>query len=415
MFMLAREFDPADLGRIRMSRDERLRAAVEDLERRWWTQEWKGMGGHTERDLALVLIEAAARSGKVHPDGLRVKVSWGKLQVAAKVARKTLAKALARLEERGLMYRDNEGRKADKTGAFVLRAKVDHEGRGATQAGKATPELQTCGRGGLPLRGVPDVPRLRWSRPKYTPRRGLVSGTRRVRNSKPLPARGRIERLGKGRGAMVDALEAAGGTLTLHELCEVLHRKRPRDLRRRDLPMLEEAGIIEVEADVVRLAADWSERLHAAREAGGELEVDELAERGRKRKSRGYHRRHETPKSRPSAEGLANVRASREKRRAYLGAPVANTPSAAELVASEARRRVERLIHEGMAPRFAEQAVHGWATIREAPRSDPSGDPPDEGGAEAGEASRKMPQKKGGIYVHGAECACWLCHEEGVA
>ncbi len=402
MFMLAREFDPADVGRIRMSRDEKLRAAVEDLERRWWTEEWKGMGGHTERDVALVLIEAAARSGKIHPDGLRVKVSWGKLQVGAKVARKTLAKALARLEERGLMYRDNQGRKPDKTGAFVLkaggRAKVD-QGRGGPA--QATPELQTCDRGGLPLRGLPDVPRLRWSRPKYTPRRGLVSGTRRVRNSKPLPARERIERLGKGRGAVVDVLEAAGGTLAVGDIAE-LRRKRPRDLRRRDLPMLEEAGIVAIDGDTVSLTPDWSERLEGVRAAAGELEADELAERDRKRKSRGYHRRHEAPKSEPSAEGLENVRVSREKRRAYLAAPVANTPSDAELVASEARRRVERLIREGMKPSWARAEVMGRVDAEPAPEP-------------AAEPERKMPQKKDGIYVHGAECDCWLCDEEGVA
>jgi hypothetical protein len=399
MFMLAREFDPADVGRIRMSRDEKLRAAVEDLERRWWDEEWKGMGGHTERDVALVLIEAAARSGKIHPDGLRVKVSWGKLQVGAKVARKTLAKALARLEERGFMYRDNEGRKADKTGAFVLNAKVDHEGRGPAQA---TPGLQTCDRGGLPSR----TPRLRWSRPKFTPRRGLVSGTRRVRNSKPLPPRDRIERLGKGRGAAVDALEAAGGALTLHELCGVLHKKRPWDLVRRKttpkgrdgiLVMLEAAGIVAIDGDTVSLTPDWSERLEGVRAAAGELEADELAERDRKRKSRGYHRRNETPKSRPSAEGLANVRVSSEKRRAYLAAPVANTPSDAELVVRH--RRAERLIREGMKPSWAWAEVMG--RVDAAPGPEPAAEP-----------ERKMPQKKDGIYVHGAECDCWLCGEE---
>src|SRR5215203_5897384 len=108
MFMLAREFDPAEVGRIRMSRDEKLRAVLEDLERRWWAEEWKGRGGCSERDVALKLIEAAARCGKIHADGLQVKVSWGTLQVAARVARKTLAKALARLEERGFLYRENE-------------------------------------------------------------------------------------------------------------------------------------------------------------------------------------------------------------------------------------------------------------------------------------------------------------------
>jgi hypothetical protein len=118
MFMLARDFDPADVGRIRMSRDNKLRTAVEDLERRWWAEEWKGRGGHTDRDVALKLIELATRSGKIHADGLRVCVSWGTLQVEAKVARRTLAKSIDRLEERGFAYRDNEGRKPDKAGAF---------------------------------------------------------------------------------------------------------------------------------------------------------------------------------------------------------------------------------------------------------------------------------------------------------
>jgi hypothetical protein len=343
MFMLAREFDPAEVGRIRMSRDEKLRAAVEDLERRWWAEEWKGRGGGSERDVALKLIEAAARSGKIHADGLRVKMSWGTLQVAARVARKTLAKALARLEERGFLYRDNEGRKRDAAGAFVLRAKVDQKGRGAA---KATQELRVCDPGGLPLRGVPDVPRLRWSRPKYTPRRGLVSGTRRVRNSKPLPPRDRIERLGKVRGAVVDALEIAGGALTLEELCEVLHRKRARDVRRRVLPMLEDAGVIEVDADTLRLAADWSERLEAARVAGGELGADELAERRRKLNSRAYHRRNEAPKSQPSAAGLEAIRRSHEQRRTGLAA-IAERAAAA--VKSEELRKAETFVRDRLA------------------------------------------------------------------
>jgi hypothetical protein len=338
MFLMAREYDPADVGQIRMSRDERLRAAVEELERRWWAEEWKGRGGHTERDIALKLIEAAAGSGKIHADGLRVKVSWGKLQVEAKVARKTLAKALGRLEAREFLYRDNEGRKPDKTGAFVLRAKVDQYGSRGPQA---TRGLRACDPGGLPLRGAPDIPRLRWSRPKYTPRRGLVSGTRRVRNSKPRPPRDRIERLGKIRGAVVDALEIAGGTLTLQELCEVLHRKRARDVRRRVLPMLEVAGIIEVSGDVIALAVDWSERLEDARRAGGELEADELAERRRKLNSRAYHRRNEALKSEPSAAGLEAIERSHEYRRAGLAAIAERAAAAAK---TEELRRAEAFV-----------------------------------------------------------------------
>ena len=348
MFALAREFDPADIGRIRMSRDERLRAVVEALERRWWAEEWKGRGGHSDRDVALKLIEAAAKCGKIRPDGLRVKVSWGVLQVGAKVARRTLAKALSRLEERGFLYRDNEGRKPDKTGAFVLVAKVDQEGRGSALEGNVTQELQTRDPGGLPSQ----TPRLRWSRPKYTPRRGMVSGTRRVRNSKPLPLRDRIERLGKIRGAVVDALEVAGGALTLAQLCEVLHRARPYDLVRRKtspkgydgpLIILEAAGIVAVEGDTVALAADWSERLEAARRIGGELEADELAEGDRKRKSRAYHRRHEPPKSRPSTAGLEAIRRSREQRQAGLAAIAERTAAAAK---PEELRKAEAFVRD---------------------------------------------------------------------
>jgi hypothetical protein len=353
--MLARKFEPSDVTRIRLSRDQKLAAAVEDLERRWWSEEWKGRGGHSERDAALKLIDAAAKHGKMHPDGIRVKASWGVLQVGAKVARKTLGKALARLEERGFLYRDNGDRKADKTGAFVLRAKVDQYGRGATQA---TPELRACDPGGLPLRGVPDVPRLRWSRPKFTPRRGTVYGTRKVRESKPPAARDRIERLGKIRGAVVDALEVAGGTLTLTELCEALHRKRARDVRRRILPMLEEAGIIETAEDVITLAARWFIHLDDARRAGGEIEADELAEERRKRNSRAYHARDKVQTSRPSAAGLEAVRRSREKAREHrrenlIGWVENATPATLSLLAGVVRDYLDK--H----PRDARQPA-GW-------------------------------------------------------
>jgi hypothetical protein len=401
---LCRKFERQDVARIRLSKDEKLRAAVEDLERRWWSEEWKGRGGYTDRDVALKLIEAAARSGKIHPEGLRVCVSWGTLQVGAKVARRTLGKALSRLEERGFLYRDNEGRKPDKTGAFVLRAKVDQEGRGAAPEGHVTQELQTCDPGGLHLRGAPEVPRLRWSRPKWKPGRETRRKYRLGEISRLPEPRARIERLGKIRGAVVDALEVAGGTLTLAELCQALHRKRARDLRRRVLPMLAEYGIIEVGSDAVTLTASWSRGLKEARLVGGELQADRLAEARRRKNSRAYHRRHDAPVSQPSSAGLVAVRVSREKRREYLngraGEPAANTRTDAELVAM--RGRIERLVREGMARRLAEQEVYG-AAVSCTTRSDPPTGPPDVTRA------RKMPRMVDGVYVHGAVCECEWC------
>jgi Domain of unknown function (DUF3854) len=376
----ARKFDPAEVGRIRMSKDEQLRCGLEDLKRRYWAFEWKGMGGDTAQDVYLKLIEAAGRYGKIHADGIRVVKAQGPLALESKVSTRTLWKVLGRLESWGLIYRDNEDRKPDRSGAFVLRAGVSHKGSSTSAEEKVTPQLQKCDPGDLHLR----APRLRWSAPGWKPGRKTRRKYRLGEISRLPEARERIRRLGKGRGHILDGLDAAGGTLTLAELCEVLHRSRPRDIRRRNLPMLEDAGIIQVDGDTVSLTEDWLEALRREREHGKELEAEELAAERYRIKSRAFHRRHEAPKSRPSAAGLANVRASREKRAAHTEekpAPVA-----------ESERRIARLIREGMARRWAEKAVYKA--------------PPDP------EPARKMPREVNGVYVHGAECDCEWCAEE---
>jgi len=296
--MLMRRYDPDDFVVVRLSRDERLQLALEDLERRFWESEWKGMGGHSARDVALKLIEAARRHGKVVDNGIRVKKAWGPLAIEAKVSSRTLGKAISRLEEWGFLYRDNEDRKPDKTGAFVLRASVKYYGGDRGPADQATQALQTSHRGTLHLR----APRLRWSRPKFTPKRGVVEGTRRVRQGVKVESRDRIVRLGKVRGAIMDVLNVAGGSATLQEIAEALHRKRARDLRRRNLPMLEEAGILAVEDDVVTLADNWLEALEVQRELGKEVEADELAAVRHRLKSRAFHSRHQRPADEAPAE-----------------------------------------------------------------------------------------------------------------
>lgn len=338
---LARRFEPEDLGRVRLSRDEQLRAAVEDLERRFWAEEWKGMGGHSDRDVALKLMEAAKRYGEVVEGGIRVVKSWGSLELEAKVSRRTLAKALRRLEDRGFCRRDNDGRKADRAGAFVLeasaRAGVNHYGERTAGEGKATRRLQASDPGGLHLRAalhaalergeelgesvrVPPMPertseglclhapRLRWSAPARKPRLGTVRDTRKVRQAVRERVRPAVKRLGKTRGAIIDAVEACGGVSTLGELAVSLHKKRPRDLRRRSLPMLEEAGILTVEDDLVTLADNWLEALERVRELGGEIASDEAAREDLKLRRRAYHNRHKvTPDphwtNNPDADG----------------------------------------------------------------------------------------------------------------
>lgn len=129
------------------------------------------------------------------------------------------------------------------------------------------------------------------------------------------------KRLGKIRGAVIDHLDAAGGTLALDELYDALHpdrpseKRRPRDLRRRQLPMLEDAGIVTVEGDEVSLCPDWTEALRNARELGGELEAEEVQRRCHKEQSRAFRNRHVRVDMAPTEQEIREQRESAPHRR----------------------------------------------------------------------------------------------------
>ena len=268
LMALMRSYDSQDLQAERLKRGERLRLTLADLARAFWAANYQGLGGHSARDVLKVLLDLAATCGKLHEGGLRVKVSRGELARMAKVSTRTLQKAIERLEEMGLIYRDNENRKQRERGAFVLRANVNHYREGSVTAREMTTVETDRALGGLHLR----APRLRWSTPARKGRRGVVKGTRRVRMSVATPPSPAVKRLGKIRCAILDALDAAGGMLTLQEIADALHRKRTRDIRRRNLPMLEEAGIVAVDGDTVMLADNWLEALDDQRRLGKELD-----------------------------------------------------------------------------------------------------------------------------------------------
>ncbi len=176
---------------------------------------------------------------------------------------------------------------------------------------------------------APSAPRHRWSSPgrprrrefELVPGRVVVRATGRVPRDaveEDLRATPYVKRLGPHRCAVLDALEDAGGELTLAELCEVLRRSRPRDVRRRLLPMLEEAGIIECAGDVVRLAREWLARVEEERERKGEVEQAERQAQ-KHRKERAEYREHlERQKRGTPAASLAAVRRTRELRERRL-------------------------------------------------------------------------------------------------
>jgi hypothetical protein len=349
--LLIRPYSLQTVESVRLTRDEKLRDAMVELERVFWGTEWKGTGGASCRDVFYRLIEASRRHGKRVEGGVRVAKAQGPLALEAKVSTKTLWKALLKLEEMGVLYKDNEGRKSDKAGAFVLRvpseatrAKVSHYGHtndsedketSGGNEGKATTQLKNLASGDLPLR----APRLRYSQPKYTPRRGLVRGTRNVRQSPKQEPRDRIERLGKIRCAILDVVDAAGGSATIQEIAKVLHHKRPRDIRRRNLPMLEDAGIITVDGDAVTLTDDWLEALADQRELGREIDstlkatlddgthieikvegMETVARRRYILKSKAYHSRGESVKTRMSEASRESLKRSRESKVAGMAA-----------------------------------------------------------------------------------------------
>src|SRR5215208_7906275 len=48
--LLTMPYDEAVVERVRLTRDQKLRAAIETLWRKWWETSWTGQGGHTDRD-----------------------------------------------------------------------------------------------------------------------------------------------------------------------------------------------------------------------------------------------------------------------------------------------------------------------------------------------------------------------------
>jgi len=369
MLMLARKFEPADAGRIRLSRDENLRAAFEDLERRHSETVWCWPGAEKDSNLYQALAAAALRHGKIHVDGIRVAESYGALMRDAKMSSRTISKGLDRLEDRGLLYRDNEGRRGRKPGAFVLAASaapsapfsqsagVKHKGGGLAEEKKATKSLQRVN----PSTLHPRSPRLWSSRPRLKATKKEIHRHRLGTLAHlPEPREG-LKRLGPKRSQIWDRLDAAGGSLTTDELGSQMG-VRPRDLTRRKrtekgrnglLAWPIEAGLIVVEGDTVSLTPDWLDRLEDEREKGEEHQADEWAEAGRRRRSAAYRehlaelRRGRPAPAKPTAAGLAAVERSHQKRADNI-AQHDEHQALADAAEMEHKRFVKGFVHDRM-------------------------------------------------------------------
>jgi hypothetical protein len=236
--------------------------AVGEIEADIMRRDWPGVGGKSDRDTMVALVRLARVHGTMIPAGVRISVDVRTLALMASVSKRSLLDnnrggekrpgAISRLKARGVIRSDNATRFGKDAGAFVLltpRAEVHH----STTHGVT---IEPRGASGAQLRGPLTAPRLRWSRPVF-------AGLTRV---------GTISRLGKSKGAVVDYLEAEpSSSLTVAELAEKLGTSRVRDLRRRHLEPLAEAGVVECSGDAVSLTADWLDALNERRDQDGEI------------------------------------------------------------------------------------------------------------------------------------------------
>jgi hypothetical protein len=279
---------------------------LDTVEAAIWGHEWSGMGGKSERDAAIALIKLGRQHSELIAAGVRVSISVRSWALATAVSKRAMLDSwkngerkpgiISRLERAGIIRTDSTGQSGTKAGAYVLllpRAEFHHSNH---RSYNSTSEEDS----GETLRAPFTAPRLRWSAPARRPRRGLVQGTRRVRQGVRRPPREQIKRLGKGAGAVIDALEALGGELPLGDLYGLLHpdrspgdrkRWRPRDLKRRVIARLEDAGVVRCEGDTVSLVPEWLEALNRDRERAGEIEAYRRDMRRYQEQSEAYRNR----------------------------------------------------------------------------------------------------------------------------
>jgi hypothetical protein len=361
--LLTSPYDPETVERARLTRDEKLRAGAGYLWRDWHERDWmhfvgdaerpNWQRGHTARDVMEALIELAAQIGKVEGHGIVVRVGLRRLAELSAKSTPSVGHAVKHLEADGqLEILPAEDRcKSRKYRLLVPRAALYSMEKGHTERTRLRDGAHRC----KGLR-APTAPRLRWSSParKVQRLRGVTPDTRRVRQTRRFhkdltmkesrdhfPDWPYIKRLGPHRCAILDALEDAGGWLTLQELCEVLHRSRPRDVRRRLLPMLEEAGIIVCEGDVIRLVADWLEKLEEARERKGEISHAEKQRKDHCKQRQRYRDYLESVKHQASRAARDAVHQGHKKRKAGL---VAIAERAAAAAKAEEQRKAEAFV-----------------------------------------------------------------------
>jgi hypothetical protein len=419
LLSLAKPFDPESVQREKLSRSEKLRRSLAYLEEVHDELPARRQGECSERAAYRAYLQTAHRHSRLVADGIEVRLSSRTGAELAAMGRNTFSRATHRLEEAGILRRIKFER-SEHADSYVLlvpseatRAQVGHKG---TEPGQSDTERGT---GPGVYRGVPllrGVPELRYSRPARKARRGVVQGTRKVRQGRDLAADiPGLKRLGKRSGEIVRYLEGHGGSATEAELMSLFAgpKTRRRDFRRRSLAPLRGLRydlelrmwlttgppIVEVEGGVVRLVEDWLEALGHHRRTGEEPQaaanqrLDHLRERTSYRAYRAG--KADKQESNPTLEGLEAIQRSHEHREEYM---VVQGGEEAVRAREDARERIDDLVLKGMKRSIATAEVIGGDGFTSELESEPDPEPPP-----------KRPSQVGGVYHHGPLCECDWC------
>jgi hypothetical protein len=277
----ARPFEPIDVGPIRLSKSEELRAANEYLWAEWRGMPARKMADCTDRAVMRDLTEQVPKGGKLEDGGVLVVRSVREAAKGAQTSLGAVAKSIDRLEASGRLRRAFWGRAKDKPGAYLLftpggegRALREQQGsndastEGGAREGEKVFSLASAGfdRGVHATRAPSDeLPALRW--PKVVLTWGVVEGRRVVVDSYY------VARLGKRREEIMRHVLEAGGDSTVGELLERFGARttRARDFRNRMLGPIVAEGIFTVTGEDVALTDGWRAALEEARKRTDEL------------------------------------------------------------------------------------------------------------------------------------------------
>jgi len=315
LMTLARPYRPGDLQREKMTRNEKLRRVLADLTRREEEIPAKSQRGCSMRSAWRACLTLAEKRGQLVGDGIQVVIPLLTGAEMAAVGKSTFAACLADFVEQGLARRIKRQR-SDHADSYVLLGGVlagnDGEAGGPEKEGQREGEERDAEREDDPgFRAIPPLPEMRWSAPGRKARRGLVEGTRRVRQGKPLAADAPSKRRpGKKRDEVVRYLAQKGGAATRAELLERFGGSKTtwRDFKKqtlgdllgrrrqyRDQPLSVGPPVVELTDEGIRFVQGWAKAWEEHRTIGAEQEAADEQKRNHMMQRIAYRRRNEKP------------------------------------------------------------------------------------------------------------------------